>query len=164
MPRDLSEALRLVSAFEGCRLQPYADVIGVATIGYGHVVCDATDRPLRGPTGLAQARAKYPIGLSQGEACDLLASDFCQFAVGVERLVTVALTDQQLGALASFAFNVGLGNFKSSTLLRRLNAGQYDVVPGELAKWTRAGGVVLNGLIRRRRAEGRLWQGLPWAS
>lgn len=162
MPRDLSEAARLVRSFEGCRLQPYLDAVGIATIGYGHVILDSQGRSMHGPAGLLQARRLYPVGMTQAEACNLMNADFAQFAAGVESLVTVPLVDHQLGALASFAFNVGLGAFKTSTLRKRLNAGQYDAVPGELAKWTRAGGVVLNGLIRRRKAEGLLWQGKPW--
>ena len=156
MPRDLSAALALVREFEGFRPWPYLDAVGIATIGYGHVITE-DGQPLRGPNGLARARQLYPRGMTEAGVHALLAEDFARFAEGVESLVTVRLTDTQLGALASFAFNVGLGAFKTSTLRKRLNAGQYDAVPGELMKWTRAGGRVLLGLVRRRRAEADLW-------
>jgi lysozyme len=160
--RDLSRALALVRAFEGCRLRPYLDAVSIVTIGYGHVIHGDDGAPLRGRTGLAIANRRYPVGLTQAEASALLASDFGAFVQGVAAAVKVPLTDDQLGALSSFAFNVGLGALRQSTLLRRLNAGQYDAVPGELAKWTRAGGTVLQGLIRRRKAEAALWRGQPW--
>jgi lysozyme len=72
-------------------------------------------------------------------------------------LVTVPLSDNQFSALVCFAFNVGVGNFESSTLLRLLNRGWYEQVPAQLMRWNRANGEVFGGLSRRRAAEARLW-------
>lgn len=69
----------------------------------------------------------------------------------------VPLTQQQFDALVSFAFNVGNGAFCDSTLLKRLNAGQYDAVPAQLNRWVKAGGKTLEGLVTRRAAEGALF-------
>ena len=69
----------------------------------------------------------------------------------------MALTQPQFDALVSFVFNVGGGNFQTSTLLKELNAGHVAAVPGQLARWNTAGGQVLQGLVNRRRAEGELF-------
>jgi hypothetical protein len=90
----------------------------------------------------------------------ILASDLVKFEDGVDNLVKVPLKQNQFDALVSFAFNVGLGALGKSTLLKKLNAGQYDAVPAELMKWTKAGGKELPGLVRRRRAEAALWRGV----
>lgn len=71
--------------------------------------------------------------------------------------VVVELSQTQWDALVSFCFNVGAGNFRASTLLKKLNAGRYQTVPSELNRWVFAGGKKLDGLIRRRWAEGRLF-------
>lgn len=72
-------------------------------------------------------------------------------------LVKVPLTAHQMGALVSFAYNVGMGALGSSTLLRLLNAGQYDAAAKQFARWNKAGGRVLAGLTRRRAAEAALF-------
>jgi lysozyme len=125
-------------------VQPGQHVRGTLTIGYGHT---ATVRP--GQT----------ITQEQGE--QLLRDDLARFERAVDSLVKVPLTNNQFGALVSFAFNVGEGAFRNSTLLRKLNAGEYDAVTAELAKWnkTTISGkrVVSPGLVNRRAAEAGLW-------
>ncbi len=76
----------------------------------------------------------------------------------VTDLVKVPLSDNQFSALVAFVFNIGVGHFAKSTLLRELNAGQYDSVPGQLALWNHINGVVNVGLTRRRAAEIALWK------
>ena len=98
--------------------------------------------------------------LTKKQALDRFDKDLKKFEAGVSESVTVPLTQNQFDALVSFVFNVGLGAFQKSTLLRKLNAGDYAAVPGELMKWTKAGGKELPGLVRRRRAEAGLWRGL----
>lgn len=132
--------LALIKQWEGLRLSAYQDVAGVWTIGYGHT----------GGVRIAQR-------ITEAEAERLLRVDLDRFEAAVDRHVTVPLNDNQFGALVSFAFNVGERAFASSTLLRKLNAGDHAAVPTELAKWNRAGGRVVAGLVNRRAAEAGLW-------
>jgi len=96
--------------------------------------------------------------ITQEQAEALLARDVAEMAQGVDRLVRVPLTHAQFTALVCFAFNVGLGAFERSTLLRLLNRGWVDQVPAQLMRWTKAGGKELLGLRRRRAAEAALWR------
>jgi lysozyme len=75
----------------------------------------------------------------------------------VARHVTVPLTDNQYGALVDFAFNVGIGNFLKSGVLRAVNEGRRDLVPGQLMLWVKAGGKRMPGLVTRRALEANLW-------
>jgi lysozyme len=93
----------------------------------------------------------------------MLLKDLAQCGEQVQACVTVPLSDNQFAALASFVFNVGIGNFKASTVMKRLNNGEYDAVPTELSRWVKATNpktqqkVTLPGLVARRAAEGMLW-------
>jgi lysozyme len=81
-----------------------------------------------------------------------------KFEAGVKRLVKVPLAQGQFDALVSFSFNVGLGALGSSTLLRKLNAGDYRGAAAEFPRWNKAGGKVYEGLTRRRAAERSLFE------
>lgn len=141
MARRVSEeALGLVKRWEGLKLQAYRCPADVWTIGYGHT---ATARP-------GQV-------ISETQATRLLMEDLARFEAAIERLVRVPLSDGQFGALVSWAFNVGEGAAARSGLIRRLNKGEYDAVPGELARWNKAAGKVVPGLSNRRAAEAGLW-------
>src|SRR5215212_3130770 len=135
----------LICEFEGCRTEAYQDPVGVWTIGYGHT--SAAGPPCVGP-GVTVTRA---------EATGILMRDLETLSAGVKLAITAPLNDYQFSALVSFAFNVGLGNFRSSTVLRSVNACRFDRVPADLALWVKAGGKVLPGLIRRRAAEAALF-------
>jgi lysozyme len=147
--RISSEGLALIKQWEGCRLTAYKDAVGVWTIGYGST----------GP------HVRPGMVISQIDAEALLISDLRRFERAVERLVRVTLTDGQFAALVSFAFNVGegKGGFETSTLLKRLNAGDYASVPSELQKWVKGTDprtgkkITLPGLVNRRAAEAGLW-------
>jgi lysozyme len=144
MTRRISpEGLALIQQWEGCKLTAYRDVAGIWTIGYGS-------------TG---AHVRPGMTITQAEADNLLIADLARFERAVEKLVKVPLSDGQFAALVSFAFNVGEGKkgFERSTLLKKLNAGDYDAVPSELAKWVNAGGKKVQGLVNRRAAEAGLW-------
>ena len=142
------ETLALIQRWEGLSLTAYEDVGGVLTIGYG-----------------STAGVVPGMKITKAQAEKRLRDDLAVAEEAVERLVKVDLTDNQFGALVSFVFNVGAGAFKSSTLLRKLNAGDYAAVPGELARWNRAGGKPVQGLANRRAAEAGLWaRGAPVAS
>lgn len=130
---------------EGLRLVAYRCPAGVWTIGYGHTGKDV-----------------YPgLRITVERAEELLERDLTQAATTVLRLVRVPLTAPQAAALADFVFNIGDGNFATSTLLRKLNAGNYAAVPAELRRWTkgRVNGVLteLPGLVKRREANVKLW-------
>lgn len=135
-----AEGLALLKQWEGLRLDAYRDVGGVWTIGYGH-------------TGGVMPGER----ITEAEAEHLLRDDLGWAEGAVHRLVNVKLTDNQHAALVSFVFNVGEGAFAKSTLLRKLNAGDYAAVPAELARWNKAGGQVVQGLVNRRAAEAGLW-------
>lgn len=140
--------INLIKEFEGVRLKSYKCPAGVYTIGVGHT--SAAGPPKVGPG----------MEITNAQAMKILAQDLVQFEDGVEAAVRVPLTQNQFDALVSFTFNVGLGAFQKSTLLKKLNAEDYAAVPAELMKWTKAGGKELPGLVRRRRAEAAMWRGV----
>ncbi|WP_204141532.1 lysozyme [Halomicronema sp. CCY15110] len=137
--------LEIIKHFEGRRLQAYQDSVGIWTIGYGHTSA----------AGDPQVRAGMVI--SEQEAEDILKQDLELFEAGVRDRVNVALNSDQFSALVSFSFNVGLGAFGNSTLLRKLNAGDYPGAANEFTRWVKAGGTTLPGLVRRRDAEKALF-------
>ncbi|AQX21091.1 lysozyme [Bartonella sp. CDC_skunk] len=139
------EGLALIKQWEGLRLNAYKDAIGVWTIGYGHTNAAGEPFVYEGMT------------ITEKKAEKLLCRDLRQFEDAVERAVIVSLTNEQFAALVSFCYNVGTAAFCNSTLLKKLNKGEYEAVPSELQKWTKAGGKRLNGLVHRRAAEAGLW-------
>jgi lysozyme len=130
---------------EGWSSSRYNDSGPYCTIGYGHLIkkspCDG-DEP---------AEFLHPISLARGE--ELLTSDMLIARKGVVTLVTADLTDWQYAAICDFVFNVGVKNFKGSTLLKLLNSSDSDSVPGELNRWVRVGNTPNKGLANRRRRE-----------
>lgn len=144
MERRINAAgLSLVKQWEGCELVSYKDVAGIWTIGYGHT--SAAGIPF----------VKPAMRINSKEAEDILRDDLRKFEERVNRLVKVPLNDNQYAVLVSFDFNTG--KLHSSTLLKKLNAGDYDAVPIELMKWVNAGGKKVKGLVNRRAAEAGLW-------
>ena len=148
--QSLSAAgLRFIAGFEGFSPRLYNDPGGHCTIGYGHLVH-------RGRcNGNEPEDFKREITREQG--LDLLRRDTKVAERAVNQQVQVVLTQYQFDALVSFVFNVGAGAFGGSTLLRRLNQGEYKAVPAELMRWVNSGGRPLPGLVRRRQAEGVLF-------
>jgi lysozyme len=138
--------LELIKHFEGLYLTAYLCPANVWTIGYGHTGRRHNDGTVF--KGLKISRIK---------ASELLAEDMAKkYVPDVRRLITVPLTQAQFDALVSFHFNTGaLGR---STLRRKLNAGDYAGAAAEFDKWTRGGGKVLKGLVRRRRSERHLFE------
>lgn len=135
-----TKGIELIKSFEGCRLEAYQDAVKVWTIGYGH-------------TGNVKAGMK----ITQEEVMKLLKSDLKKFESAVNKAVKVFLNQNQFDALVSFTYNLGAGNLKSSTLLKKLNAGDYAGAANEFTKWNKADGKVLNGLTRRRESEKALF-------
>lgn len=144
MVRRINAAgLSHIMQWEGKRLVAYQDVAGIWTIGYGHT------------TAAGIPRVREGMRISDKEAEDILKDDLSKFEDRVNRLVKVPLTDNQFAVLVSFDFNTGA--LHKSTLLKKLNAGDYDAVPTELMKWVNAGGKRVQGLVNRRAAEAGLW-------
>jgi lysozyme len=135
----------LLKKFEGCKLKAYRCPAGICTIGYGHT--SAAGSPL----------VNDGMVITQKDAEDILRADLVKYEKAVADLVKVDLSQNQFDVLVDFAYNAGVGNLKSSTLLKKVNAGNLDAVPDELMKWTKGGGKVLTGLVRRRQAEGIWW-------
>jgi lysozyme len=135
----------LTKPFEGCKLTAYRCPAGILTIGYGHTSAAGEPKVTEGMT------------ISQADADRILAADMVKFEDNVNALVKVELTQHQYDVLVDFCYNAGKGNLASSTLLKCVNAKQFDKVPAELQKWTRGGGKVLPGLVRRRNAESDWW-------
>jgi lysozyme len=100
--------------------------------------------------------------ISQFEAEDLLTYDLQEFEGYVLDYVSVPLKQNEFDALVSWTFNLGSGNLRSSTLLKKLNDHKYKEVPTEIRRWNKAAGKVLDGLVRRREAESLLFQGKEW--
>lgn len=150
------DAIKLIIAFEGIAkrgpdglIYPYHDVVGYPTIGIGHLLSREKWEDL----------SKYtPITLDQ--AYSIKMRDLDKFSVGVSRLITCTLNDNEFGALVSLAFNIGLGNLQASTLRRKLNRGDSrDECALEFLKWDKAGGQKIRGLTRRRVAEFKFFLG-----
>ena len=144
------DALDLIAAFEGFSSEPYLDPIGIPTIGYGSTWDANRDRV---------TMDHPPISKEQAQA--LVAQELQHVEGAISILVIVPLNQCQFDALCSFIFNVGSGNFQSSTLRMKLNRGDYDAAAGEFWKWRRAGGKILKGLVRRRAAEEELFRRVP---
>lgn len=131
------KGIKLIQDFEGLELKAYKDSVGVLTIGWGSTGSHVTEG----------------MTITKEQAEQLLKKDLERFEKGVSDLVKVPLNRNQFDALVSFSFNLGLGNLKSSTLLKKLNASDYTGASEEFERWNRAGGKVLKGLTRRRIAE-----------
>jgi len=131
----------LIRRFEGCRLVVYYDPVRLSTVGFGH-------------------RTSLKVGqrITQAQADQWLAGDVEDVACRLRPLIDPPLSDNQFSAIASFAFNCGVGAFAKSTIRDAVNAKRFDEVPARLMLWTKAKGKELPGLVARRRAEGELWQ------
>ncbi|ORM60874.1 lysozyme [Pantoea brenneri] len=131
-----NNGINLVKHFEGLELKAYRDSVGILTIGYGHT------------------HAVKAGDVITGEQADAFLREDLQVAeLTVNTNVKVKLTQGQFDALVSFVFNLGSGNFVKSTLIKKLNAGDYAGAADEFGRWVNAGGKKLPGLVKRRAAE-----------
>lgn len=132
--------------FEGCKLTAYQCPAKVWTIGWGN-----TFYPDKTPV-------KQGDVITQEQANALFETVMNNFALGVKKCLTKEVNENQFSALVCFAYNVGIGSLQKSTLLKKININPNDeTIAGEFAKWTKAGGKVLLGLVRRRKAESDLY-------
>jgi len=151
------KVIEMIKHHEGVRVRPYQCPALIWTVGVGHVIDQSHIK-----IPLAERKAlPIPDGwdrtLSMGEVDEILAKDLVSFENGVRRLCPDGLTPGRLGALTSFAFNVGLGNLQRSTLRMKHNRGDYEGAAEAFLDWTKAGGKVLKGLVSRRNDERALY-------
>lgn len=133
--------LEIVKFYEGLKLKAYLCPAGIPTIGYGHT-----------------KNVKLGDTCTEQEAEEWLDDDFFASVIDVKAVVKVPLTDNQLDALASFVFNLGVRKLIQSTLLKKLNSKDYAGAAQEFDKWVYAGKTKLNGLIKRRASERKLFE------
>lgn len=144
------EGLELIKHFEGCELEAYKCAAGVWTIGYGHT------KDIQEGDKWSQDKADFMLWRELEEEYEQHVHDF----------VHVPLNQSQFDALVSWTYNLGPANLKASTMLKKLNNGKYEEVPVQMARWNKATvngkRTVLEGLTRRRKAEGQLFEGKDW--
>lgn len=137
----------LIKRFEGCKLKAYKCPANVWTIGFGNTFYEDGTKVKEGEV-ITQERAD--------ELFDIIISDFVRMT---DALVKSDVTENNFSAIVSFTFNVGTGNLKKSTLLKKVNVDPKDpTIKAEFMKWTKANNVVLKGLVRRREAEAKLYE------
>ena len=139
------EGIALIKKFEGIELQAYQDSVGVWTIGYGHT-----------------KGVKEGDNISLKKAEEMLEEELVEYEGYINNMVELGLEQNQFDALVAWVYNLGPTNLRESTLLKVLNQGLFEEVPFEIKRWNKAGGQVLNGLVRRREAEALLFQGKAW--
>ena len=136
----------LIKEFEGCKLKAYQCSAKKWTIGFGNTFYE-DGSPVMPGHAITQEKAN--------QLFEIIANDF---SAKVAKLVTSKVSENQFGALVSFAYNCGLINLQKSTLLKKVNANPNDLtINAEFLKWNKAGGKVLAGLTRRREAESKLY-------
>lgn len=136
-----SQVINKIKEFEGLRLSAYRCKSGVLTIGYGHT------------TGV-----KVGQRCRKSDAEKFLQSDISSVERQISAVVTSDLTQNKFDALVSFVFNIGIGKFSTSTLLKKLNANPDDkTIPDEFRRWVHSDGEVVDGLVKRREWEAKLY-------
>ena len=133
------KGIEQIKSFEGFRSMPYQDVVGKWTVGYGHLMVFGDGTVVGSPITMGQATQ-----LLKG---DLHTAEQAVNSCGVE------LTQNEFDALVSFTYNLGVGAFQRSTLLKLLKAGNKTAASGEFPKWSMAGGKDVPGILKRRLAE-----------
>lgn len=138
--------IQLIEEFEGFKPKMYKDAVGLPTIGFGTLIDTADEKWLLTAT------------ITKEQAEDLLRKELVMIENKLKLMVTATINQNQYDALVSFAYNLGVYNLKTSTLLKKVNKNPADAtIRAEFNKWTHAGGKVLPGLVRRRQAEADLY-------
>jgi len=142
-----NDGYKLICEFEGLSLKPYLCSAKISTIGYGNTYY---------PNGVRVTLLDKPI--TKDYAFEIFKDIADKFAKRVNAMVKKPLTQNQFNALVSFAYNVGTGNFSTSTLLKKVNLNPNDLsIRTEFMKWNKANKVVVNGLTKRRKKESDLY-------
>lgn len=134
------KAIELIKRHEGLRLKAYRCSAGKATIGYGHT-----------------AGVKIGDKITAEQALKYLEDDVNAVVADLNILIKTDLTQNQQDAIVSFVYNIGVGAFGASTMLKKINKGLISEVPAQFLRWVYAGGKISNGLIRRRKDEAALF-------
>lgn len=142
--KAISMAADFCRAFEGFRPRPYLCPAGVPTIGYGTTIYPDGKRVTLSDAGVTRAIASA-----------YLNDDLSRLMPWV-LVLCPGLSENRLAALLDFAYNLGVGRLRASTLLKKVNAGDWSAAKVEILKWNKAGGKILPGLVKRREAEARL--------
>ena len=140
--RISDRGIELIKSFESYRSHPYYDSARVPTIGYGTTYYQ---------DGRRVRISDAPV--TEAQATELLLANLGRYERAIEDALRVDVTQNQFDALVCWAFNVGVSAAQNSTLMRKLNSGDYLGAADQFLRWNKAGGVVLNGLSRRRAAE-----------
>lgn len=139
--------LDLIKEFESFKSKPYLCPSQKATIGFGSTYYPDGKKVTLQDKEITEQKAF--------EILEYIANK--DFGSNINKVVKVPLNQNQFDALVSFAYNIGNGNFNSSTLLRWLNQGNYKEASMQLLRWDKSKGIVLNGLTKRRKAEKELF-------
>lgn len=154
------KAKEIIKHHEGVRNRPYLCPAKLWTVGVGHVLYPEQGKLKLEDRKNIQLKPEDNKVWSQDEINALLNYDLARFERGVARLCPHSIRDQNhFDALVSFSFNVGLGNLQNSGLRFKYNRGEYEQAAGEFLKWTKGGGKVLPGLVKRRNDERNLFLG-----
>lgn len=141
-----AKCIQMIKHHEGVRYKPYQCPAKLWTVGVGHVIGDGKSLP-----------PDWDRKFSTAEVDSILAADLQRFERGVLRYCRGPLTQGQFDALVSFAFNAGLGSLQRSSLRMKHNRGEKEAAAKEFMKWTKGGGRVLPGLVKRRSDEAALY-------
>ena len=133
-------AIDLIKKYEGFRPIAYTDSVGVWTIGYG-------------TTRINGQPVKAGMTITEDQALQLVQQEVNKLWSQIEQILKVNLNQNQMNALVDFAYNLGFNALKSSTLMSKVNAGDFNGAANEFPRWVYAGGKVLPGLVKRREAE-----------
>jgi lysozyme len=139
------KGLDLIKSFEGCKLKAYQDIRGIWTIGYGH-------------TG---SEVKEGMEITQEQADGLLKENLHYFENGVDHFTSEPLNENQFSAMVCFSYNCGLGSLVHSSILKCVNAGDFQGAADSFLLWNKSGGMEVPGLTRRREAERELFLATP---
>jgi lysozyme len=140
------KCLEMLAHHAGIRQKPYKCPAGLWTVGVGHLIGDGKSLP-----------DSWNRTFSLEEVYAILAKDVIRFERGVERLITIPLTQNQMDAIISFTFNLGIGCLQRSSVRQKLNRGDKEGAIESLLKYNKAGGKVLKGLDNRRKDEAALF-------
>jgi len=137
-----SNGLNLIKSFEGFSSTPYPDGRGLLTVGYGHKLLPGES---------------FSNGITSDDALNLLDTDLAPVMDTVNSLVKIDLSQNEFDALLCLTYNIGCGAFRNSSLLKLLNAGDFDGASKQILLWDHSNGEVVDGLLRRRLAEQELF-------
>lgn len=141
MNRISERGVELISNFEGLRLNAYQDSVGIWTIGFGTTIFPHGKKVQDGDCCTIQQAKSY------------MSHDLKRFEIAVSKAVQVPLNQHQFDALVSLTYNIGIGAFQNSTLVKLLNAGDYTAASHQFDVWIKAGGQTVQGLVNRRAVE-----------